>query len=880
MASRINPRPLSNQNSVRSSLLIPLLLSVAFCPARGADLPGQRPDGSVLLPNQWTLRPAGTQIPVGDFPVNLALHPGGRFAAVLHCGYSAHEVVILDLSAGKVASRTKVDEAFYGLAFSKDGTRLFCSGAGEEVVHGFHFADGQLTEHASYPLGDPKQRGIPCGLAVSADARTIYTANLWGQGFSRLSLTESGSAFATLPLLPPGASIPGAPVLPPSTDDPSITKRANQLLETADPKAPFPYACLLDEKKGRLYVSLWGQAGVAVIDTKTNAVVTRWTTEEHPNEMVLSKDGKRLFVANANRNTVSALDTVDGHLTETLLAELTPNAPSGNTPNSLALSPDGGLLFVANANINTISVFDVSTFANSRSLGFIPVGWYPTSVRISSDGKTLYVVNGKGGISHPNPLGPMHAAGAKTTVGQYIGELLLGTVSVIPLPTGEKLEAQMKVWTAQAYHCLPQWNIESNVKAAVNSAPVGDIKIGPDPIPHQLGDASPIKYVLYIVKENRTYDQVLGDLKPGNGDPSLAIFGEAVTPNHHAIAREFVTLDNTYCDAEVSASGHEWSMGAYATDFVEKTWHLSYGHGKSGKWPYPAEGGFPIATPAGGYLWDRAKQAGVSYRSYGEWVANGKSLGAPCTPKAKSLEGHIDPYFRSFDTGYPDQKRADRFIDELHRFEKEGEMPRLQIIRLPNDHTSGTSPGKPTPAAQVADNDLAFGRLIEALSHSKFWPQMAIFVIEDDAQNGSDHVDAHRTIAFGISPYIRRGTVDSTMYSTSSLLHTIELLLGFAPMSQFDAAAMPMWASFQSTPDLTPYTVRPATTDLKQENTKMAWGAKASQRMNFTKEDAADDLKLNEIIWKSVKGGDSPMPAPHRAAFVFTSKKKADKDDD
>jgi len=322
-------------------------------------------------------------------------------------------------------------------------------------------------------------------------------------------------------------------------------------------------------------------------------------------------------------------------------------------------------------------------------------------------------------------------------------------------------------------------------------------------------------------------------------------------------------------------------MGAIANDFVEKTWHLSYGHGgKGGKWPYPAEGGFPIATPGGGYLWDRAKEAGVTYRSYGEWVANGKGLGAPCTAKTKSLEGHFDPWFRSFDTGYPDQKRADRFIDELHRFEKEGEMPRLQIVRIPNDHTSGTSPGKPTPIAQVADNDLALGRVIEALSHSKFWPEMAIFIIEDDAQNGSDHVDAHRTIAFAISPYIRRGTVDSTMYSTSSMLHTMELILGLRPMTQFDAAAMPMWASFQAQPDLTPYTVKPALADLDEKNVKTAWGAKASQRMNFAKEDAADDLKLNEIIWKSVKGPDSAMPAPRRAAFVFTSKKKVDKDDD
>jgi hypothetical protein len=321
-------------------------------------------------------------------------------------------------------------------------------------------------------------------------------------------------------------------------------------------------------------------------------------------------------------------------------------------------------------------------------------------------------------------------------------------------------------------------------------------------------------------------------------------------------------------------------MGAYATDFVEKVWPLNYGHGKGGKFPYPSEGGYPIATPAGGYLWDRAKEAGVSYRSYGEWTANPKHVGEPARAKTKTLEGHIDPLFWSFDTAYPDVQRAARFISELHRFEQEGDMPQLQIVRLPNDHTSGTSPGKHTPTAQVADNDLAFGQVVEAVSRSKFWPQTAIFVVEDDAQNGPDHVDAHRTIAFAISPYIRRGSRDSTMYSTTSMLRTMELILGLKPMSQFDAAAMPMFASFKKDPDLRPYIAKPANVDLEEKNARTAYGAKESSRMNFTKEDAADDLRLNEVIWRSVKGAASPMPAPIRAAFVFTEKKKPGKRDD
>ena len=484
-----------------------------------ADLPGQRPDGSVLLPNQWVLRPVGKQIALGDFPVNLALHPGGKFAAVLHCGYSAHEVVIIDLAAGTVANREKVDEAFYGLTFNSDGSYLLCSGAAGETIHAFRFAKGKLEDHTTYALRDVKKRGVPSGLAVSADGRTVYAANLWGQSVSRITKLTELPGNTELFLLPQDAVAPAAPTAPASTDDPSITKRDNQLLETTDPKAPFPYACLLDEKRERLYVSLWGQATVAVVDLKTFTVAARWATEEHPNEMVLSKDGKRLFVANANRNTVSVLDTADGHVTETLLAELTPSAQPGNTPNSLSLSPDGGHLFVANANINTISVFDVTVVATSRSLGFIPVGWYPTSVRVSRDGSILYVVNGKGEMSHPNPEGPMHDKGGKTKAGQYIGELLKGTLSIIPLPSGKKFETQMKAWTARAYTCLPE----------------GQRKLDPatlkgNPIPRKAGDSSPIKYVIYIIKENRTYDQILGDLKPGNGDPSICLFPERRHP--------------------------------------------------------------------------------------------------------------------------------------------------------------------------------------------------------------------------------------------------------------------------------------------------------------------------------------------------------------
>jgi hypothetical protein len=383
--------------------------------------------------------------------------------------------------------------------------------------------------------------------------------------------------------------------------------------------------------------------------------------------------------------------------------------------------------------------------------------------------------------------------------------------------------------------------------------------------------------VIYIVKENRTYDQILGDMPEGNGDARLCLFGETVTPNLHALARDFVLLDNFYVDGEVSADGHEWTMGAYATDFVEKTWPLNYGH-KDKKVDYPSEGAFPIATPAGGYLWDQAARKQVSYRSYGEFVTNGRKPGEPSTPRLPVLKDHIDPLYRGFDLSYPDVKRTERFISELRRYEAEGEMPRLQVVRLGNDHTEGAKAGARTPTALVADNDLAVGRLVDAVSHSKFWATTAIFIVEDDAQNGPDHVDAHRSPAYVISPYTKRRTVDSSMYSTSSILRTIELILGLSPMSQYDAQAAPLYAAFTDQTNLSPFSARPAQVNLEARNTKTAWGARQSQHMDFGDADRVDDIVLNEIVWRSVKGPHSPMPAPVRAAF-FKRTSKGDKDD-
>ncbi len=617
-------------------------------------LPGQRADGSVLLPNQWSLRPVGQQVPLGDFPVNIAVHPDGRFVAVLHSGHGAHEIIIVDVPAQKVVSRVTLKEAYYGLEFSASGGRLYCSGSGDEVIHVFDFKNGNLTEIQPIHLCNVKERGIPCGMAVSGNARDLYVANVWGQCVSKVDLLTRSNVLDLTPL--PGAENVISRKTEIEKEDPdnddvaAITKRAAALLDPVQPDAPFPYACRLDDRHQILYVSLWARAAVAVIDLKSNRVTALWPAQEHPNEMALTKSGRHLFVANANRNTVTVFDTAKGKTIETLYASFSPGALPGSSPSSLALSPDENTLYVANACNNNVAVFDVSIIGKSRSLGFIPVGWYPTSVRVTTDGKHLLVANGKGLISKANPKGPVPGK-RRTPDMQSIDELFPGTLSIIDLPRGKEFRRQLAAWTKEAYLCVPQKTVPQ-ISAAAGC-----------PVPATIGLPSPIKYCIYIIKENRTYDQVLGDMKEGNGDASLCLFPERVTPNLHKIAREFVLLDNFYVDAEVSADGHEWSMGAFATDFVEKTWPLNYRHAK--KFPYPAEGHFPIAAPANGYLWDRAQQAGVSYFSFGEFVYNGRTLKDPSFTRTESLKGHFDPWYHGFDTGYPDVKRAERFVEEF-----------------------------------------------------------------------------------------------------------------------------------------------------------------------------------------------------------------------
>jgi YVTN family beta-propeller protein len=809
---------------------------VGLAGAAPRTLPGLQADGTTLLHNQWPIHPAGDQVGLGDFPTNMAIDPGGRFVAVLHAGHGKHEVRMVDIASRKVIGAAPLNETFCGIAFSPDGKTLVCSGASDGVLHVFSVTGGQLAAIRDVRVADAGDDCAVAGFALGRDGRSAIVALAFDNRVIRVDLSTGARIWAAFV----GSGPPG-PVrqYAPSSADVPLDGRV--LIGDAD-----PLDVVWDEAKGRAYASLWGESCVAVIDASDGRVIGSWPTGLHPNELALSRDG-RLFVSNGGLNTVTVLDTADGHATEVLSSAFAPGDPPGSTPDSLALSPDGGTLYVANAYTNTVAVFDVGTRAHGRPLGFIPTGWFPASVRLTPDGRSLLILSARG-------LGPMSDVGkGDGRDWPRIAGLYHGSLGLVALPRGKAYARAVTDWTATAQRCRP----------APSEAP------GPDnPIPSRPGEPTPIRYVVYIIKENRTYDQVLGDMPQGNGDPALCLFPEKVTPNLHAIARQFVLLDNFYANAEVSASGHEWSMAGYSSEFVEKTWPVTYRYQKGSHLPYPSEGHFAAAIPALGYLWDRAAAVGVTYRSYGEFTVNPRFAGDPASSNLPALKGHLDPNYIGWNLDYEDQGRADEFISQLHAFEAAGDMPRLQILRLPQDHTYGAKAGKRTPEAMVADNDLALGRIVEALSQSRFWRQTAVFAVEDDAQSGPDHVDAHRTEALVAGAFVRRGAVDSTPYTTCSLLRTIELILGMEPMSQFDAAAAPMRASFQAEADMSAYRALKAGVDLEGRNKDTGKLASLSSAFNFSREDLVEDQAFNRVIWAAVRGEGARVPAPVHAAFV------------
>ena len=807
------------------SLVLPVLI---WAETSNAQVPTNKPAAKqILLPNGWSLSPVGRSLQLGDLPLNMALSSNKQLLAVTNNGQSTQFLQLIDTKSEKQTDSVSIQKAWYGIKFSNDDKKLYVSGGNDNIILAYPIQNKKFGKADTLVLGKPwpKQKISPAGIDVDNASNRLYT------------VTKEDSCLYVVDL---------------------NTKKTVQKLKLSHEA----YACVLSPDKTELYISIWGGEKLAIYDTKQQKIVAEIATEHHPNEILTTKSGKYIFVANAGDNSVSVIDRAQRKIIETISTTLFPTKLTGSTTNGLALSADEKTLYIANADNNCLAVFNVSQPGKSVSLGFIPTGWYPTNVKTA--GNKILVTNGKGFSSLANPLGPqpvLKTDNSSSHVGiinsrvQYIGGLFKGTLSIIDQPSA----AQLSQYSKQVYANTP-YNKEKEVQAHKEAG---------NPVPRKVGDKSPIKYVFYVIKENRTYDQVLGDMPEGNGDSTLCIFPQRVTPNHHALARQFVLLDNFYVDAEVSADGHNWSMAAYANDYVEKTWPTSYGK-RGGTYDY--EGSRRIAYPRDGFIWDYCKRAGVTYRSYGEFFSKGKAT-------IKSLEGNVCVDYPPYNLDIKDIDRIKIFKRDFDSLLAVGKVPQFNTVRIGNDHTSGQKKGKLSPTSMVADNDLALGQLIEHISNSAIWKETAIFVLEDDAQNGPDHIDAHRSPAFVISPYIKMGSVNSNMYSTSGMLRTMELILGLPPMSQYDAAARPMFDCFTSTPDFTPYKAKPAQVSLEVRNVADNKSSLRSSQWDFSREDAAPDLDLNEVVWKSVKGEDSVMPAPRRSAFVKLEVKKEDDDD-
>ena len=768
----------------------------------------------ILLPNGWGITSVGKSLGLGDLPLNIAVSPSKKMIAVTNNGVGTQTVQLIDAGNNSILDSAVMAKAWLGLAFSDDEKNLYVSGGNDNIIVRFSIKDKKLVPKDTLVLGKPWPEKISvAGIAVDDKRNLVYAVT-----------KENNSLYVA---------------------DTRTMKMINKFRLDGE-----GYTCILSPDRKTLYISGWGCNKIIMFNTEKMQFSGTLAVGDNPNDMCISKNGRFLYVANANDNSVSVADLSKGIILEVLNSAMYPASPSGSTTNSVALSDDEKTLYIANADNNCLAVFNVTVPGHSKSMGFIPTGWYPTCVRVI--GGKIFVSNGKGFSSMANPDGPSpvineveyQKSGKKNIKKeQYIGSLFTGTMSIINQPD----KKQLAVFTQAAYSNSP-YTHEKNFTSEGETG---------NPVPMRVGDPSPIKHVFYIIKENRTYDQVLGDMKEGNGDTSLVLFGEKITPNQHAICREFVLLDNFYVNGEVSADGHNWSLGGYATDYLEKTWPTSYG-GRGGD--YDSEGNREIANNMNGFIWDFCKRYGISYRTYGEFADDYK-------PNIPVLKDHFCPYFTSWDQKVRDTIRFRQWRQEFDSLVKTGSLPQLNTIRFINDHTEGMAKNRPTPFAHVADNDLAVGMFLEHLSHSSVWKESIVFIVEDDAQNGPDHVDAHRSVAMVAGGFIRKGFTDHTMYSTTSMLRTIELILGLPPMSQYDASSTPMWRCFSNSPDHAPYVCRPCNVDLNQKNPGGDKWSIISETLDFSKEDRAPDDILNRIIWASVKG-DTGYPAPIRAAFL------------
>jgi YVTN family beta-propeller protein len=887
---------------MRRLLLVSLVAALAWgcqsrAPAPAAARPadtetvGRRGPNRTVLPVNQVVTPLGTQVDLpGIRPLALALSPDGR---VLVTAGKTAELVAVDPSTGAVRQRvplpkTKADPrapsanilapdkegqlSFTGLQFSPDGRRVFLSDVNGSVVVFDVAADATLRVTRSIRLPDARaprrKEEIPAGLAVSSDGRRLYVCGNLSNTLLEVDVASGRVQRAfDVGVAPFDVVLTGGKAY--------VSNWGGRRPRPGELAGPAGRGTAV---KVDLVKHVASEGSVTVIDLGGPKPPLEIVTGLHAGALAVSPDGRYVVCANAASDTLSVIDTQKDAVVETVWAKPSPADLFGAQPNALAFDPSGRTLYVANGSQNAVGVvsFDPKD-RESRLQGLLPVGWFPGALIYDAPRHTLHVANIKGHPATPkrNETGEEAPPGAAGFNSHHYH----GSLSLVPVPEAAELGAMSEAAARNLRR-------ERIAEALLPPRPGRPARA----VPERIGEPSLIKHVVYVIKENRTYDQVLGDVAAGNGDPSLCIFGERVTPNQHKLVREFVLLDNTYCAGILSADGHQWSTTAIATDYLERSfagWPRSYPDGMG------EDEADALAYSPAGFIWDSALRHGASIRNYGEFMApavrwrDPKRKGTPDflanyrTWKGESDESVFASYpmietirpfspaaYVGWEMAVPDQLRADFILAELKEFVANGEFPRLTIICLPNDHTSGTSEGSPTPAATVADNDLAFGRIVEALSHSPFWREMAILAIEDDPQNGFDHVSGYRTTAYVASPYAKRGQGVSTQYNTTSLLRTIEQILGLPPMNQFDASAVPMGDAFTDTPDFTPFVAVPANIRLDEMNPSPRALADpvarrdtlASTRMNFRQVDKAPEDALNRILWRAMKGTREPYP--------------------
>lgn len=766
---------------------------------------GPHNNGTGVTPHGWTLTPAGKSVTLNPFPVGGAVSPDHKYLVVSTSGWGAQSLQVINISSQKIVqtvSYKSPESLYFGLVFSPDGKTLYASAAGNNKIRVFNFDQGTLSEQPSIMMQDQNHSNFyPQGISISADGKYLYTANNLNNSVSRIDLS-TGKIAATAAV------------------------------------GRYPYMTLLNQGGDTLYVSNWEDNSITVLRAKDLSTIKTIPVAMHPNALAINPKNGNLYVVNSDSDRISVVDSKKLQVVQNISLAPYSHAPVGSIPNALTFSSDGKTLYVANAGNNDIAVIDLKGQNGKGAVkGLIPTAWYPTGVFLTGDEKQIMALSAKGlGAGPESPK-------------QNIGDMMMGTLSFVHVPD----QNQLVKYTRQVKdnNQVSQPGQNSWFSRLVGQATGQDSS----PIPRFTGEKSPIKHVIYVIKENQTYDQIFGDVKKGNGNPDYAIFGNKITPNLHKLANQFVLLDNYYSDAEVSEQGHVWVSQAEANDFSEKSWIQHYsGRRNGGDWHF---GEATRVSP--GYIWDNALQSGVSIRNYGESVNYNAKSGLSSTV-VPGLNQYTDQNYPGWYFKISDVTRVDEWAKEYNQYEQNGNLPQFETVYLPNDHTEGTSPGHPTPQAYLAQNDYALGKLVDTVSHSKDWQNTAIFVTEDDPGNGIDHVEAHRQEGLVISPYTQAGKVDSTFYDQMSMYRTIEMILGLKPMTQFDASAIPMLNTFTARPDFSAYHAEQPTYPLDAINGKNAPMGKVSAGMDFSRPDVANENLLNRALWKATKGNE-PYPS-------------------